>query len=441
MVTMLNPGQKVQTESGTTCEVQNLLGVGGQGEVYRVNVSGKPMALKWYFASSATPAQHNGLAELVRRGAPNNKFLWPFELVGAAGRDEFGYIMPLLEPRYKGIIDLMKRQVDTTFRSLATAGYELADGYFRLHSGGMCYRDIAFGNVLFDPKSGEVLICDNDNVAFDGDMNSGVLGTPRFMAPEIISSGGCVLPSTKTDLYSLAVLLFYMFMFHHPLEGKQEADIHVMDMAAMTKIYGTHPIFIFDPNDRSNAPVPGYQDNALIFWPIYPQFLRDLFTRAFTDGIRDPENGRVRENEWRSAMIRLRDSIFTCANCTAENFYDVDIVSKNGGKAAPCWKCRRDVILPFRIRLGNTVVMLNQDTKLFPHHIDSQRKYDFTKPVAEIARNPNNLSIWGLRNLSNEKWVMTKQDGSMLEVEPGRSAVLAAGNKINFGNTNGDIRY
>jgi len=232
-----------------------------------------------------------------------------------------------------------------------------------------------------------------------------------------------------------------MFMFHHPLEGKREADIHAFDMNAMIKIYGKEPIFIYDPADTSNRPVAGYQDNALIFWPIYPQFLRDLFTKAFTDGIKDPENGRVSENEWRSAMIRLRDSIFPCSQCQAENFYDIEAVKRNNGKASPCWKCHKDVILPFRIRIGSNVIMLNQDTKLYPHHIDNQRRFDFSKPVAEVARNPNNPTMWGLRNLSDEKWILTKPDGSMVEVEPGRSAVLAVNNKINFGTIEGDIRY
>ncbi len=108
--------------------------------------------------------------------------------------------------------------VNTTFRALATAGFYLADGYFQLHVGGMCYRDISFGNVFLEPGNGEVLICDNDNVAVDGDTNSGVLGTLRFMAPEIVR--GQALSDRKTDLFSLSVLLFYMFMFHHPLEGK-----------------------------------------------------------------------------------------------------------------------------------------------------------------------------------------------------------------------------
>ncbi len=301
MSTTLRPKQKLQTESGMTCEVDQLLGAGAQGEVYRVMLANKPMALKWYFSQWATSAQWQALAILVKRGAPNDKFLWPLELVTSPGLSEFGYIMPLREQRYKDISDLMKRRVVPTFRALTTTGLQLADSYFQLHTGGMCYRDISHSNVFFDPANGEVLICDNDNVTVDGDPTGGVGGTPRFMAPEIVR--GDALPSTKTDLFSLSVLLFYLLMFHHPLDGKREADIHILDLAAMKKLYGTQPLFIFDPHDHSNEPVRGYQDNPLISWPIYPQFLRDLFTRAFTDGLRDPDNGRVRENEWRAALL------------------------------------------------------------------------------------------------------------------------------------------
>ena len=83
-------------------------------------------------------------------------------------------------------------------------------------------------------------------------------------------------------------------LVNQPLEGAKEAAIKALDLPAMTKIYGKEPIFIFDPNDTSNRPVPGIHDNALAFWRIYPQFLRDIFIRAFTDGISDPKNGRSR---------------------------------------------------------------------------------------------------------------------------------------------------
>jgi DNA-binding helix-hairpin-helix protein with protein kinase domain len=111
-------------------------------------------------------------------------------------------------------------------------------------------------------------------------------------------------------------------MMHHPLEGKKELAIKCLDLPAMKKLYGTEPVFIFDPADDSNAPDPQHQRNPLAFWSIYPKFLRTLFTRAFTEGISDPQHGRVRESNWRAAMVRLRDSIIYCAHCNAENFHD-----------------------------------------------------------------------------------------------------------------------
>lgn len=436
---ILKPKQTVQTETtGLPCTVEQFLGGGGQGEVYRAKLSGQTVALKWYFPASATNEQRAALETLVKKGPPNDKFLWPMELASAQGIAGFGYIMPLRESRYKGIVDLMKRRIEPTFRALATAGLELSHSYLQLHAEGWCYRDISFGNVFFDPDTGEVLICDNDNVTVDGQAEGGVLGTPRFMAPEVVR--GEALPSTQTDLFSLSVLLFYMLMVHHPLEGKRELEIHCLDLPAMTKLYGTDPLFIFDPDDDSNRPVPGYQDNALAFWPIYPQFLRDLFTKAFTGGLRDPQNDRVRESEWRAAMVRLRDSIVYCAHCGAENFYDAGALKASGGKPGSCWACRKEIRLPPRMRIEKNIVMLNHDTRLYPHHIDDQKKYDFSQPIAAMTQHPQDPDVWGLKNVGGEKWVITTAGGTIKDVEPGHSVRLAVGTKVNFGQVEGEIR-
>ena len=415
--------------NGAACAVEQLLGGGGQGEVYRARLGKDAVALKWYFPAQATPAQRAALAELIDKRAPTAKFLWPLDLATAPRVRGFGYVMPLREPRYKGIVDLMKRRIEPTFRALATAGLDLAHSFLQLHSRGMCYRDISFGNVFFDPQSGDVLIGDNDNVTIDGAGRGGVLGTPRFMAPEVVR--GEALPSTQTDLWSLAVLLFYMLMVHHPLEGKREAAIHALDLAAMNQLYGAHPVFIYDPRDASNRPVRGLHDNAIIFWKLYPQFLRDLFTRAFVVGLRDPQQ-RVRESEWRAALARLRDAIVVCAYCGAENFYDADALKANG-KLAPCWSCQRDLVLPPRIRLGRQIVMLNADGQLFPHHVDEQQMYNFSAPVAAV-------SGVSLKNLSQAKWVATT-NGKTQDVKPGQSVALANGIKIQFGKAEGEVRW
>ncbi len=432
---ILKPDQKVRTSSTRKeCRVEAYLGGGGQGEVYQANLDGKPVALKWYYPASATPEQQKALETLVRMGPPSDRFLWPTELASATSTPGFGYVMPLRDRRFRSIVDLMKRRIEPSFRALATAGLELSHSYLQLHTKGLCYRDISFGNAFFDPNNGEILICDNDNVAVDNQARSAVYGTPRFMAPEIVR--GEAVPSTQTDLFSLAVLLFYMFVMHHPLEGKRELEIKCLDLPAMKKLYGTEPLFIFDPVDSSNAPDRHYHRNAVAFWTVYPRFLRDLFTKAFTEGLADPQHGRVRESNWRAVMVRLRDSIIYCTQCNAENFHDPDAPPD---EVRHCWACRHQVRLPPRVRIGRNFVMLNHDTKLFAHHVDEEKKYDFTQPVAAVTKHPSDPSIWGLKNLSVQTWSATNQRGEVKDVSPGRSVSLALGMKINFGHAEGEI--
>ena len=84
--------------------------------------------------------------------------------------------------------------------------------------------------------------------------------------------------------------------------------------------------------------------------------------------------------------------------------------------------------------------MLNRDTQLFPHHVEDHKLYDFSQPVAAVTQHPTDSRIWGLKNVSGEKWVITTSDGKMRDVEPGRSVTLAVGTKINFGKVEGEIQ-
>jgi serine/threonine protein kinase len=455
MSELLKSGQVVQSQSGQPCRVEKLLGSGGQGEVYKVNWAGGPYALKWYYPETATAEQRAILEKLLGGGQykqPSEAFLWPLDIACNPGVSGFGYIMRLREPRFKSLLDLMTNRIDPTFRTLATAGLELADSFYLLHMQGLCYRDISFGNAFFDAQSGEVLICDNDNVAENRSGKGGILGTPDFMAPEIVR--GAAPPSRETDRFSLAVLLFYIFFISHPLKGRKILSIRSWDSPAREKVFGTEPIFIFDPNDKSNEAVDKSEDPlmeaghwARVYWKIFPQFFRDAFTKAFTEGIRDPEQGRVQEGEWREVLSSLRDSIYYCPACSkigTENFYDAAAVKASGGKPGTCWSCKRELRLPFRIRIGNSVVMLTHEGKLYKHHLDNARAkdYDFTKPAAEVVRHPTDPNIWGLKNCTTEKWVATMPDGKTVkDVEPGRSVPLATNTKVNFGKVEGEIHY
>ncbi len=87
--------------SGIECEVEHLLGEGGQGAVYQVTLrpDGGQFALKWYHRETATQAQWDALETLVDIGSPDPRFLWPIELAGATGARVSGTSCACAEPR------------------------------------------------------------------------------------------------------------------------------------------------------------------------------------------------------------------------------------------------------------------------------------------------------------------------------------------------------
>jgi eukaryotic-like serine/threonine-protein kinase len=437
MCAVLRDGQTIfAIYAGLPCQIESFLGEGTQAEVYRANLAGKPNALKWYKPDYMRVDERLGrrLRTAIQTGPPTEKFLWPFDLVTWNRGGEFcGYVMALKESQFVDLVQLLRRKVDPGFRILTTVGLNLAHSFLELHTvKGLCYRDISLTNVYFDPETGDIRIGDNDNVDVNGQPGA-IRGTPGFMAPEVDRME--TEPSRITDLHALAILLFNILMIAHPLKGKREFSLTYQswDPDGSKRLYGSEPVFIFDPADRSNEPVQGHHDAALNFWPIYPQFIRDLFTRAFTAGLRDPDE-RPTENEWRRAMCRLRDAICICRNCGAENFYDLDYLRNSGGVPAPCWCCAQTLHLPPRMRLGNEVVLLSPGVQLFAHHLEGQL-YNFDTPLAEVIASP-----LGLRNISDRAWKSSAAKNPAEDVPPGYVVPLVPGMRIDFGGLQAEIR-
>lgn len=431
-------GEKIISQSGINLSVIKLLGEGGQGQVYEVESGGMRWAMKYYTKENvASQIQFENLKHLIEIGSPSPTFLWPIDLVKRDGDPFFGYLMTLRPQHYASLIDYVKRRVNPTFYSLITAAFSLSESYSKLHAQGLCYRDISLGNVFFDPSNGDVLICDNDNVCYnnDGTLPS-VGGTSGFMAPEIVM--GKNVPSRNTDLYSLSVLLFYLLFISHPLNGIRETLVDCWDPEAEKRLYGSEALFIFDPNNGANRPDPQEHRNAILFWNLYPNSIKTLFTRAFTEGLHNSENGRVRENEWKLALIQLRNSLIYCVHCGCQVFYDPCMLSDQSAPNSICWQCRNQVIVPPRIRIAQEIIMLNTDTTLFQHHMNPT-SFDIDTMVARVNKHPT-LNIYGLQNLSDQTWTVTSPDGKTADVPPQRSAHLNNGIVIDFGPVKGEIR-
>ncbi|MFF3859100.1 protein kinase [Streptomyces sp. NPDC002209] len=438
---MLDSGTLLTTDGGTGVEVFDLLGAGGQGEVYRVRTPAGYQALKWYYPACATPAQEDIVRQLVGRGFDDDRFLWPLDFV-ADGRGAFGYLMDIRPDRFKGLPLLFRRQLHTTPRALLTACLYTVEAYQALHSRGIAYRDISWGNIFFDPATGDVLVCDNDNAVVEGD-STGISGTMEFMAPELVRGDPGVSPGTQSDLHSLSVLLFMLLMNHHPLKGRRELAIHCLDEAAERKLYGKQPLFVFDPQDRSNAPDPAEQATVLATWAAAPDSLRDLFTKNFTTGLHDPTT-RVRESQWRDTLRAVLDAVVECAQCGKQN-----MTEPRAADPGTCWSCGSTLVLPPRLVLTTPPprtehhILLHRSSRVQAHHLapePARHDYGDATLVAQLTEHPQKPGRFGLANRSASAWTGTRADGSTQRIDPGQTVPLRSGLELDFGGARAVVR-
>ena len=417
--------------AGTAVTVGERLGEGGQGVVHAVTIGGAPYAVKWY-RYPASGELRKSIAALVERGRPHRDFIWPIDLVASDELSGFGYVMPRLEPRFSSFAQLVSRSDQPPFRVVSAIGRQLVTAFEALHSAGLCYRDISFGNLWVDAEASEVAIIDNDNVGLDGG-DVFVWGTLRFMAPEVVRREAA--PSSLTDLHSLAVFLFYLFMHGHPLEGVKTDESyswadssHRSETDLALRHFGTEPVFIFDPDDHSNPPRPG--DPVSVWWRLYPRFFRAVFEGAFSSGLRDPSGlGRVAGGVWRRALVRLGDCVSVCS-CQASVFFDPD------DRALRCWNCNQVPPRPQLFELPGGTIALSQGATITPHHLNRNRDHDTV--IGVVENHPSRPGELVLRNVSPKPWTMTPAGESTKTVDPQRRLGIRP-MTIDFGSALGRI--
>lgn len=418
-------------------EVISEIGTGGQGNVYKVRGNEGEYALKWYNKTASTPEQYEAIQLLIEKGSPSEKFIWPIELCEGESLNHFGYIMPLIDTsKYTKMSQYFAGEIKVKrFEVLIDACIRLAHGFNELHLSGLCYRDISFGNLFVDFETGDICICDNDNVTFDNLKGTDeIWGTSGFMAPEIVR--GESAPSSQTDLFSLAVVIFRMLNLQHPLQGQREYEIEIADIESERMLYGTNPVFIYDPIDATNRPVPGYKDIAEAYWPYYPEDIKTFFTEAFTVGLHDPHQ-RIRESIWIKALSQLRGQVTYCYHCEHQIFYDKNMVKQT----SKCPKCHHTIkILPLRMKVENQIIMLNHDSVIYKNQIDPSSIMAYDVKVARIEIHPKHPSVWGLRNLSSDIWTYTTAQEEIREISKNGVVPIRAGQAINFGDRIGIIR-
>lgn len=410
-MTELSKNSIVSLVGGETATIIKELGRGGQGIVYLVEVCGEKKALKWYLNAPDDKFYRN-LAQNIASGAPSDAFLWP-EYLTEKQQGSYGYIMKLRPQNYYEFGNFLLAKVSfKSFTAMLSAAMKICDGFMMLHRFGYSYQDLNDGNFFIDPQTGDVLICDNDNVMPQGE-KSGIMGKARYMAPEIVAGG---IPDKYSDRFSLSVILFMLFYANHPFEGAKVVACPCMTEAFEKKFYGSEALFIYDPTDKSNLPVRGIHQNVIRRWPVFPQMLRDAFIEEFSkEKLQDPSTRMIEQN-WKKIISSVRDSLVVCQHCAEETFVNVsDSTDK-------CMNCGKDVDLSKRLVINNRSLPLTQNTYIY---IDEDNT-----PDGVVTTDSNGFML--IKNISTETWTVETPSGKIKTVAPNEILPVKEGLKITF---------
>lgn len=105
----------------------------------------------------------------------------------------------------------------------AVIGLQIADALAAVHHLGVVHQDVKPSNVMRE-SGGRIVLMDfgAGRDLGDGREQERIIGTPQYMAPEVLAGERA---TNAADLYSLAVLLFYLVSGKHPVEGTTFAQL------------------------------------------------------------------------------------------------------------------------------------------------------------------------------------------------------------------------
>ena len=189
-----------------------------------------------------------------------------------------------------------------------------------MHAAGLAHSDLSYKNILIDPVMGRACVIDVDGLVVPGKYPPDVVGTPDFIAPEVVMTNHLKkddpqrhLPNIMTDRHALAVLIYMYLLYRHPLRGGKVHDVNDPQKDENLAM-GENALFIEHPSDASNrVKVAQVRPSALpwadpekIPFTVTGPYLKELFLQSFVTGLHQPQQ-RPSANDWETALVKTVD--------------------------------------------------------------------------------------------------------------------------------------
>ncbi len=204
---------------GGRYRILGLLGRGGMGEVYRASdlMLAQPVALKFL----PQEASHN--PRLLERFHSEVRVARLVSHPNVCRVFDIGEVegMPFISMEYvdgEDLASLLTRIGRFPGDKALEAARKLCAGLAAAHDRGVIHRDLKPQNIMIN-KRGDVVIMDFGLAAITDQLSGPEVrnGTPAYMSPEQLK-GAAV--TTRSDIYSLGLVLFELFTGKRPFEAR-----------------------------------------------------------------------------------------------------------------------------------------------------------------------------------------------------------------------------
>jgi len=207
-------------------EVIEALGIGGMGEVYRVEdiKVGQEVALKLIkpeIASNRKTIERFRQELKTARMISHRNVCRMFDL----GEDKRTYFITMEYVAGEDLKSFLRRSKQLALGTSITITKQICEGLAEAHRLGVVHRDLKPGNIMID-KDGNARIMDFGiarSLEAKGTTGEGVtVGTPEYMSPEQVEGKEV---DRRSDIYSLGIILYEMVTGQRPFVGETAFDI------------------------------------------------------------------------------------------------------------------------------------------------------------------------------------------------------------------------
>jgi len=194
------------------------IGAGAFGEVYRAwdPRLDRHVALKLLPAEPEATTLDEG-RRLARVRHPNVVTIHGAERIG----DRIGLWMEFVDGRTLHDLVVTDGRRFTALEA-AAIGRTLCAAVGAVHDAGLLHRDITARNVMVTGE-GRVVLMDFGSGRDRAAARIDLAGTPLYLAPEVLR--GVAPPSIRSDVYSIGVLLYFLFTGRYPVSGTTVDDL------------------------------------------------------------------------------------------------------------------------------------------------------------------------------------------------------------------------